>query len=104
MFVVEKKDLVRRYKGNPIITTGDVKPSRGGLEVVGAFNAAAFEYRGRIGLLLRVAERPMQVPGKLSIPYIDAKTEQMMVSHYSRTSPHLNVSDPRAVLYKGRLF
>ena len=52
IFVIDKKDHVQRFKGNPIISTRDVKSSRAGLEVIGAFNAAAFEYKGRIGLLL----------------------------------------------------
>jgi len=104
MFVVEKKDLVRRFKRNPIITPRDVKPSTDDFEVVGAFNAASFEYNGRIGLLLRVAERPVQKPDKIRIPYIDEQTRVLSFRQYDRTSPHINVSDPRAVLYKGRLY
>jgi len=104
MFVVEKKDWVRRLKHHPIITPKDIKPSRDDFEVVGSFNAAAFEYKGRIGLLLRVAERPFQRTDKIRIPYFDEKTSELSFKQYDRTSPHINVSDPRAVLYKGRLF
>lgn len=104
IFVIDKKDHVQRFKGNPIISTRDVKSSRAGLEVIGAFNAAAFEYKGRIGLLLRVAERPVQRANKISIPRVDETSGEVQVKWYPRSSPHLNVADPRLVLYKGRLF
>ncbi len=104
MFSGNSDDLVGRCDGNPIITPKDVKPSRRGFEVVGAFNAGAFEYQGRIGLLLRVAERPVQTTDQISVPRIDLRTGKITVEHYGRSIPGLNVSDPRVVLYKGEVF
>jgi beta-1,2-mannobiose phosphorylase / 1,2-beta-oligomannan phosphorylase len=104
MFKKNNHDLVSRYEGNPIITPKDVKVSRKGFEVVGAFNAGAFEYRGRIGLLLRVAERPVQRADRISVPCIDFRTGKVRVRYYERSVPGLNISDPRIVLYKEEVF
>jgi len=51
--------LIERFPENPLLSPEDLAPSREGLEVIGAFNAAAFEFEGRVGLLVRVAERPL---------------------------------------------
>lgn len=66
------KELARRFPHNPILRPSDVTPSRADMEVTCLLNPGAFEYEGRIGLLVRVAERPLQEAGWVSTPIIDA--------------------------------
>jgi predicted GH43/DUF377 family glycosyl hydrolase len=51
--------IVKRHPHNPIISPEDVVCSTEGWMVQGVYNCGAFEYQGRIGLLLRVTERPI---------------------------------------------
>lgn len=92
---------IHRYSQNPILQPGQVPPSHPDLEVACVLNPAAFEYQGRIGLLLRVAERPPVVTGKLravirgpdGLQFIEAKE-----------SPGAEPSDSRAFLLNGKTF
>ena len=56
--------LIQRFPNNPILRPSQVTPSHPDLEVACVLNPAAFEYQGRVGLLLRVAERPSPVAGR----------------------------------------
>ena len=58
------KDLAQRFGENPILRPGDLRPSVEGMEVTCLLNPGVFQYHGRTWLLVRVAERPMQVPGQ----------------------------------------
>ncbi len=53
---------VARLPENPLITPHDVRPSWDGWEVVCAFNAGVARVKGEVLLLLRVAERPRDMP------------------------------------------
>lgn len=104
MFVPSRSDLVLRYKDNPIITPADIKPSIDGFEVIGAFNAAAFEYEGKIGLLLRVAERPVPERGWISTAFFDPESNCYKIKRFREDNPSLDLSDPRIILYKKELY
>jgi len=52
------KEMVTRFQQNPILTPADVKPTRTDMVVECLLNPAAFRFNGKIGRLLRVAERP----------------------------------------------
>ena len=58
-------DLGHRLANNPILTSQDVAPSQAALEVVSVFNAAAAQVGEETILLLRVAERPRPLTGRL---------------------------------------
>lgn len=100
MFVSNKQDIAQRCQSNPLVTPADVTPSRDDFEVVGAFNPAVFEYRHRIGLLLRIAERPRQRRGHLTVPFLDP-AGNMRLRHFRVTDPDLDAGDPRVVVYRG---
>ena len=51
-------DIAKRFKNNPILVPAAVRTSHAGLKVECLLNPGAFEYKGRIWLLMRVAERP----------------------------------------------
>lgn len=92
-------DIAVRYQANPILTPADVTPSQKGLQVACLLNPGAFEYDGKIWLLLRVAERPQQRDGVLSFPII--KDGQIEIIQFAEDDPDLDASDPREIKYKG---
>lgn len=90
--------IIERFPENPLIGPHDVIPSEKGWEVLGAYNCGAFEYKDRIGLLVRVIERPQQTdPELVSAPLLDFSTGQprMLVNKWRRNE--VDVSDPRFV-------
>lgn len=94
---------VRRFAENPLLVPGQVRPSREDFVVTGVFNTGAFEYKGRFGLLLRVAEMAVQDdPAVLRVPYTDfsGRRPKMAFQCFRRDDPALNFSDTRGVWYK----
>ena len=69
------QELATRFPANPILRPSDIRPSRAGMEVACVLNPGAFRYQGRTGLLLRIAERPVQEPGWISTPVLDPVKE-----------------------------
>lgn len=64
-------ELARRFSANPLLRPRDVRPSRPDMEVACLLNPGAFRHDGRIGLLLRVAERPVQESGWVATPVLN---------------------------------
>ncbi|BAS26641.1 glycoside hydrolase family 130 protein [Limnochorda pilosa] len=96
--------MMRRDPHNPVITPADVIPSREGLEVIGAFNAGAAKIGEETLLLLRVAERPTNDdPDYVAFPHASEDGDGVQVLRIRRDSPDVDVSDPRAVVYRGQL-
>ena len=56
---------------------------------------------GKTWLILRVAERPAQVSGKISFPVYNKRGE-IEVLHFDKDDPLLDASDPRVIKYKGQ--
>ncbi len=99
--------MAKRVAENPIITPEAVPPSEPGLEVVGAFNPGAVRFGDEILLLLRVAERPVQEdPERVGVPVLNLDhqrdSKRVEVLTFPRHSPHVDLSDPRAVYVEGR--
>lgn len=98
---------MRRYEQNPVIRPADVPPSTPGMEVIGAFNAAATRFGDEIILLLRVAERPIPSgPDTICFPMADEVDGQPVLRRVElrRDDPDADASDPRAVVYKGHTY
>jgi predicted GH43/DUF377 family glycosyl hydrolase/glycosyltransferase involved in cell wall biosynthesis len=123
--------LGRRVGDNPIITPGEVKPSRPGLEVVSVLNAAAAQVNGEVVLLLRVGERPrtdvdppdgsmtfdlsgpepVLEPLETGIPrdnlvgvaFLDTSQQppQVIDVYLPKDLPGLDLNDPRTIRYRG---
>jgi predicted GH43/DUF377 family glycosyl hydrolase len=90
---------VSRSPQNPIITPGDVKPSRDDFEVIGTFNAAATRFDEQVILLLRVAERPVSShPDIVYAPIYDVEKKQMVLKEFSKDEPANDFSDPRLIV------
>ena len=96
-----KSDLAERFGQNPILRPHDLRPSTEGMEVTCLLNPGAFRYNGRTWLLFRVAERPIQHPGKISFPILkpDGRTELLA---FHADDPRFDLSDPRVISFDGK--
>lgn len=95
-------DIAKRFEANPLITPGDIAPSIEGAIVECVFNPGAFVYAGKTYLLMRVAERLEQTPGKISTLVADStQPHGVRVVSWDRDDPKLDVSDPRFIYYDG---
>ena len=61
-------DIAKRNQQNPILSPKDFTPAIDGMEIACLLNPGVFKMDGRIGLVIRVAERPKQQKGKISFP------------------------------------
>ncbi|PCH53226.1 MAG: glycosidase, partial [Flavobacteriaceae bacterium] len=50
-------DIANRSRRNPLLSPKDLKPSNKNMIIECLLNPGVFEYKGKIGLLIRVAER-----------------------------------------------
>lgn len=98
------KTLCQRFAANPLLRPADVPPSRPDFEVTCLLNPGAFRYRGRTGLLLRVAERPRPEAGWLATPICDPETGELRVLRVRADDPELDAKDPRVFTYRGRSY
>lgn len=94
-----RADLADRFPENPILRPEDVRPSTSGMKIECLLNPGVFSFQGRIWLLLRVAERPEQVPGKISFPILDNGTVRIL--EFDKSDPRLDLSDPRVINFDG---
>ena len=65
-------DIARRFPQNPILRPAGIRPSTPGMRIECLLNPGVFRFEGKIWLLLRVAERPEQKPGKTTFPVLNA--------------------------------
>jgi beta-1,2-mannobiose phosphorylase / 1,2-beta-oligomannan phosphorylase len=94
-------DIAKRFAENPILRPADIRPSVAGMKVECLLNPGVFRFKGRTWLLLRVAERPEQKPGKTSFPILDSKGA-LQVLEFDNSDPKLNRDDPRMIGYDGK--
>ncbi len=96
-------DIAKRYLDNPLLIPKDIQPSIQGMEITCLLNPGVFKYEGKIWLLLRVAERPVQVAGEVSFPLYNAHGK-IVIMRYKTTDPDLDDTDPRVIKYKGTAY
>jgi len=94
-------DLARRFNQNPILRPSDLAPSVEGMEVTCLLNPGVFQFEGKTGLLVRVAERPKQTAGKTSFPILrpDGRLE---ILEFDSKDPRLDLTDPRVIHFDGQ--
>ena len=92
-------DIAKRFENNPILRPGDLRPSLPELKIQCLLNPGVFRFEGKTWLLLRVAERPPQKPGKVSFPVLENGHTRIL--EFDANDPDLNTSDPREYKYKG---
>ena len=94
-------DLARRFPGNPILRPSNLCPSTPGMQIECLLNPGVFRFEGKAWLLLRVAERPEQKPGRTSLPVLD-ESGGLKILDFDNADPRLNLSDPRVISYAGQ--
>ena len=90
--------MLKRLEDNPIVRREDVRPSREGFEVYGAFNCGAAKVGEEYFLLMRVAERPAQEKGLIKVPILNEACDDVEVLCFRPDEPGLNASDPRLIV------
>jgi len=95
-------DIANRFKGNPILRPGDIRPSHKGFKVECLLNPGVFRFRDKIWLLLRVAERPVQKDGVITLPIL--RDGEVEILEFDKSNPDLVFSDPRIIIYKGTTY
>ena len=95
-------DIARRFKDNPLLKPEDLAPSVDGLKIECLLNPGAFTYDGKTFLLLRVAERPEQKKGRISLPIMEDGAIRIL--EFDRNDSDLEADDPRKIRYKGRFY
>lgn len=92
-------DIAKRFPENPILRPADLKSGIKGMEILCLLNPGVFRYENKIWLLLRVAERPTQIEGKISFPIYNEKGVIEVLS-FETNDPDLDATDPRVINYK----
>lgn len=89
---------VFRAPENPIIQPKDVKPSQPGFEVICVINAGAARLKDEIILLLRVVERPRDLPPDIYLaPIYDPAAGKVVCKEFPRNAPGYDFHDPRVI-------
>lgn len=97
-------DIAVRDDRNPLLTPRDLKPGREGWEIVGVLNPGVFVFEGKVGLVLRVAERPPQSQGAITIAYRvggERSESGVCLRSFDLDDPLLDATDPRVITYDG---
>lgn len=92
-------DIAQRFNTNPLLTPSSIKPGIEGMQIACLLNPGAFRFQNKTWLLLRVAERPMQEPGKISFPILDLH-DQIKILSFERDDPRLDLSDARVITFE----
>ena len=93
-------DLGQRFVANPLLSPGDLEPSHEDFCIECVLNPGVFQFDNKTWLVLRVAERPKQSPGKVTFPVLNG-SEHYDIIEFNTDDPGLDVSDPRLVTYRG---
>lgn len=94
---------LKRLDANPILTPGDLKPTRDGLEVFCTLNPGAIRFGDEVLLLVRVGQRPVPEEGYVSYLYYDVEAGERKIGRIPRTDPDLSIRDARKFFYRGRM-
>jgi predicted GH43/DUF377 family glycosyl hydrolase len=93
-------EMAKRLAENPILRPSDIRPSVPGMKVECLLNPGVFRFRDKTCLLLRVAERPEQTPGKTTLA-IMAENGQLKILEFDHSDPKIDLSDPRVLRHNG---
>lgn len=95
-------DLFERCASNPILRPADVTPTRDDFEVACLLNPGAFPCEGRIGLLMRVGERPRPEKGWVTTAVFDPQADGgVRTLRFKVDDPDLTTGDRRVFDYRG---
>lgn len=114
------KDLAHRFIQNPLLSPKDLLPSQKELTIACLLNPGVFVFQEKTWLIIRVAERPVQKEGFISLPvlalsrkaFVGGKSHKKIQSNWAFTNnieilkiemgdPALISIDSRVMNYKG---
>lgn len=93
-------DIAIRQKNNPLLSPKDLKPSNENMIIECLLNPGVLEFNGKIGLLIRVAERTVQKEGIISVPVYNNKGK-VEILNFNLNDPKLDATDARVINYDG---
>jgi predicted GH43/DUF377 family glycosyl hydrolase len=93
-------DLAHRAAENPLLRPSDLRPSTDAMKIESLLNPGVFRFQDKIWLLVRVAERPEQTEGRLSLPILD-DGGRIRILDFDKTDPELDLTDPRIIGHCG---
>lgn len=94
-----------RFGDNPILIPADVPPTRSDFVVESLLNPGAFVYQDRVGLLIRVCERPPQEPGWAIVPIVDPDAaDKVRILRFPTDDPRYAGGDPRLFRFEGETY
>lgn len=93
-------DIARRFKENPLLKPQDLAPSEANLQVICLLNPGVFYWKGKICLLVRVAENVAPQEGKIFVP-MRSTSDLLEILELKLDDPDLIADDPRVINYKG---
>lgn len=91
-----------RLKNNPLLSPKDLSPTRSDMEILCTFNPGAVRVGDEILLLVRVAEKPVNLDGELATVIFDPQAGDLRTLRIKKTDPELKHDDPRVFTWKGR--
>lgn len=94
-------EISKRFEQNPVLRPADLPASSHSMKIECLLNPGVFRFNNKIGLLLRVAERPEQDAGQVAFPIYNEQGE-IEVVRFNKNDPHLDFTDPRVIRYKGQ--
>ena len=100
---VSVNSIAKRFKENPLLKPKDLRPSSANMRIECLLNPGVFKFEDKTWLLLRVAERPEQVEGQVSLPVYNERGE-IEIIRFDKKDPDLDTTDPRVINYKGKDF
>lgn len=92
-----------RFGGNPILNKDDILPSREDWEIECVMNPGVFSFENKTWLLIRVAERPIQKEGFISLPIYTPNGETKVIE-FAENDPDWDTSDPRKFEKDGKTY
>ena len=93
-------DIALRNKKNPLLSPKDLKASDTNMIIECLLNPGVFEFNGKTGLLVRVAERTVQKEGTISVPVYN-ESGKVEILNFDLNDPKLDSSDARIINYDG---
>ena len=95
--------MLKRNPSNPLIKPAMLKSSHSGFRVKGVFNPGATSYKGKIILLLRIAEDCTTKEGYISVPYYRFERDKGIarILEIPINDPDLSLKDTRGIVYRG---
>ena len=97
---ISMSDIAHRFPENPLLMPKDLHASTPDLQIISLLNPGVFTFKGKIWLLVRVAESIAQKEGVIFFPVIN-EMGKVEIIEIPLNDPDLVATDARIIQYKG---